>query len=86
MASGSSFIQKNNDTAPTDFYKPEYNTKEWDNIKVPGSWELQGFDAPIYTDVDYPFPPANPPYVPEDYNPVGAYVREFTIPPKDGKE
>ncbi|WP_286845771.1 MULTISPECIES: glycoside hydrolase family 2 TIM barrel-domain containing protein [unclassified Proteiniphilum] len=73
------FYSKNNDTAPTDFYKPEYNTKEWDNIKVPGSWELQGFDAPIYTDVDYPFP-ANPPYVPEDYNPVGAYVREFTIP------
>lgn len=44
-----------------------------------GSWELQGFDSPIYTDVAYPFP-ANPPHVPTDYNPVGAYVREFTVP------
>lgn len=46
---------------------------------MPGSWELQGFDAPIYTDVSYPFP-CNPPYVPADYNPVGAYIHEFTVP------
>ena len=56
-----------------------YNTKRWKDIQVPGSWELQGFDSPIYTDVAYPFP-ANPPHVPTDYNPVGAYVREFTVP------
>lgn len=48
-------------------------------IEVPGSWELQGFDAPIYTDTRYPFP-ANPPYVPADYNPVGIYSRTFTVP------
>lgn len=70
---------KNNDSSPADFYKTGYNTNKWDNIKVPGSWELQGFDAPIYTDVDYPFP-TNPPFVPTDYNPVGSYVREFTVP------
>lgn len=46
---------------------------------MPGSWELQGFDAPIYTDTRYPFP-ANPPYVPQDYNPVGSYVTTFTVP------
>ena len=49
------------------------------SITVPGSWELQGFDAPIYTDTRYPFP-ADPPYVPADYNPVGVYQREFTVP------
>lgn len=48
-------------------------------IEVPGSWELQGFDAPIYTDTRYPFP-ANPPYVPSDYNPVGVYQRMFEVP------
>ena len=69
----------NNDACPTDFHKLGYNTKKWKNIQVPGSWELQGFDAPIYTDTRYPFP-ANPPYVPTDYNPVGAYVREFSVP------
>lgn len=70
---------KNIDACPKDFYKSNYNVKRWKDIQVPGSWELQGFDAPIYTDVKYPFP-ANPPFVPSDYNPVGIYVREFTIP------
>lgn len=29
--------------------------------------------------MSYPFP-ANPPFVPEDYNPVGSYIREFELP------
>ena len=72
-------FSKNNDLCPKDFHKPGFSTRKWGKIEVPGSWELQGFDAPIYTDTRYPFPP-NPPYVPTDYNPVGAYIREFTIP------
>lgn len=70
---------KNFAACPEGFWKPGYNTGKWKNIEVPGSWELQGFDAPIYTDVSYPFTP-NPPLVPTDYNPVGAYIREFTVP------
>ena len=70
---------KNLDEAPKEFWKTSQSTNKWDNIKVPGSWELQGFDAPIYTDVSYPFPP-NPPFVPTDYNPVGSYVTEFNVP------
>ena len=70
---------KNNEACPTDFHRTGYNTRRWSKIEVPGSWELQGFDAPIYTDTRYPFP-ANPPHVPQDYNPVGAYVRDFTVP------
>lgn len=57
----------------------DVNSPDWDKIEVPGSWELQGFDKPIYTDESYPFPP-NPPHVPEDYNPVGVYQRVFSIP------
>ena len=70
---------KNNDACPTDFYQSDYKIDGWKDIEVPGSWEIQGFDAPIYTDTRYPFPP-NPPYVPTDYNPVGAYVHEFAAP------
>lgn len=58
---------------------PDLDISGWNNIEVPGSWELQGFDKPIYTDVSYPFP-ANPPFVPEDYNPVGVYQRNFSVP------
>jgi len=70
---------RNPESCPEGFWKPGYSIRNWKNIQVPGSWELQGFDAPIYTDVSYPFPP-NPPFVPTDYNPVGAYIREFTVP------
>ncbi|GAH60260.1 unnamed protein product, partial [marine sediment metagenome] len=46
---------------------------------VPGNWELQGFGIPMYTNTDYLFP-ANPPHIPHDFNPVGSYRKDFTIP------
>jgi len=70
---------KNPDSRPVSFYEQNYNVSDWSEIKVPGSWELQGFDAPIYTDTRYPFPP-EPPHLPKDYNPVGSYVTTFTVP------
>ena len=74
------FFAKNNDEAPQKFYETGYDVSTWSDIKVPGSWELQKFDAPIYTDTRYPFP-ANPPYVPTSYNPVGSYVCTFDYHP-----
>ena len=70
---------RNQVAAVSDFYRDDYDVSSWSSIRVPGSWELQGFDAPVYTDVSYPFK-ANPPLVPHDYNPVGEYVRTFTVP------
>jgi len=46
-------------------------------ICVPSNWQCQGFDRPIYTNVQYPFP-LDPPRVPAD-NPTGCYVTEFDI-------
>jgi beta-galactosidase len=63
---------------PDGFFKEEYGVDHWTDINVPGNWELQGFGVPIYTDTDYPFP-ADPPYIPHEYNPVGSYRRSFTI-------
>lgn len=71
-------VKKPSQSIP-DFYKAGFDASQWQQIQVPGSWELQGFDAPIYTDVTYPFK-ANPPYVPQDYNPVGHYVHDFQVP------
>ena len=67
---------RNPDSRPADFMAEGYDCTGWSDIEVPGSWELQGFDSPIYTDTRYPFP-ADPPHVPHDYNPVGSYVTEF---------
>jgi len=70
---------------PKYFYKESFNVSSWKEIQVPGSWELQGYGVPIYTDVAYPFP-NNPPYIPHDYNPVGSYRRTFTISKRWEKE
>ena len=48
------------------------------DINVPGHWQLQGYDHPIYTNVKYPFS-CNPPTVP-NANPTGCYERNFQLP------
>lgn len=67
---------------PTDFYKETYDTSGWDDIKVPGNWELQGYGVPIYVNHPYEFKVKNPspPDIPDGYNPVGSYKRTFTLP------
>lgn len=54
------------------------NVTDWDNIEVPGVWQMQGYGRPQYTNIDYPFPiaPPNVSYV----NPTGSYWREFEVP------
>ncbi|RJP71541.1 MAG: DUF4981 domain-containing protein [Ignavibacteriales bacterium] len=66
---------------PKDFYKPEFDIKNWKSITVPSNWELQGYDYPIYVNIPYEFSKnPTPPFVPKDHNPVGSYRRDFTIP------
>ncbi|MEO1049747.1 MAG: glycoside hydrolase family 2 TIM barrel-domain containing protein [Bacteroidota bacterium] len=68
------------DKAPTEFYKQAPTGKEWSKIKVPSNWEIEGHGIPIYTNVQYPFRPVDPPYTPKDNNPVGSYFRTFDVP------
>ena len=59
---------------------------KWAEIPVPSNWEMHGYDHAIYLNIRYPFP-TNPPYIDHDYNPVGSYRREFTIPDAwDGRQ
>lgn len=57
---------------------PAYDTASWGSLKVPGTWTLQGFDKPHYTNVQMPFPDT-PPHAPE-HNPTGLYRRTFALP------
>ncbi|KAJ6070766.1 beta-galactosidase [Penicillium canescens] len=50
----------------------------WDDITVPGMWQLQGHGSPQYTNVSYPFS-VDPPNVPLE-NETGSYFRKFTVP------
>ncbi|MDH1085486.1 beta-galactosidase [Pantoea brenneri] len=45
-------------------------------LSVPANWQMHGYDAPVYTNVQYPIP-VNPPYVPQE-NPTGCYSLTFT--------
>ncbi|GAH74700.1 unnamed protein product, partial [marine sediment metagenome] len=66
---------------PKEFYKPEFNVDDWDNIPVPSNWELQGYGIPIYVNISYEWTSdPQPPQIPHDYNPVGSYRRNFTLP------
>jgi len=62
----------------TGFEQVDYEVSHWDDITVPGHWEMQGWSVPIYLDEEYPFPP-DPPFVPHDYNTVGSYVKTFEL-------
>lgn len=74
---------------PMDFDDSALAGYEWHEIKVPGNWELQGFGVPIYVNARYEFVSVgypvywqkpNPPYVPEEWNPTGTYMRTFDLP------
>ncbi|SDT53541.1 beta-galactosidase [Paenibacillaceae bacterium GAS479] len=66
------------------FYEDSFNHSGWNDIKVPGHWQLQGYDYPQYTNFRYPWETSEPelksPFAPTLYNPVGSYVRTFTVP------
>ena len=49
----------------------------WDTIPVPSCWQLQGYENPNYSNINYPYP-CDPPYVPDD-NPCGVYQRQFEL-------
>ena len=77
------------ETRPVDFFKKDYDVSKWDTIKVPSTWELQGYGTPLYSGWEYPFK-VDPPFVTKEparektsfleRNPVGSYVREFDLP------
>ena len=77
------------ETRPVNFFRKDYDVSKWDTIKVPSTWELQGYGTPLYSGWEYPFK-VDPPFVTKEparektsfleRNPVGSYVREFDLP------
>ncbi|MBL4937114.1 DUF4981 domain-containing protein [Clostridium sp. YIM B02515] len=66
----------------SDFYKLEFDCSCWKDITVPGHIQLQGYDKPQYINTMYPWDGHSflrPPHISEEYNPVGSYVKYFTL-------
>jgi beta-galactosidase len=79
-------LGQNPSEAPEGFWEDGFDTSGWDDIHVPGNWQLQGHDVPIYVNVRN-LCGGPPPKVREDFNPTGCYLREFELPEDwDGKE
>ncbi|MGO5543244.1 glycoside hydrolase family 2 TIM barrel-domain containing protein [Blautia sp. HCP3S3_H10_1] len=57
------------------FFEKDYNTENFDEIRVPSVWQMAEYDTHQYTNIRYPFP-FDPPYVPQDI-PCGAYAHTF---------
>lgn len=77
------------DEQDDNFFATSYSDSHWDNIAVPGDWEMLGYGTPIYSSSGYTFfvdPPRVMGEPKKNYtayverNPTGCYRRTFDLP------
>ena len=74
---------RNYKSAVQGFEKEDYCCYDWDDIHVPAHIQMEGYDAPQYANVQYPWEGHEeiyPGQIPERFNPVASYVKYFTVP------
>ena len=67
---------------PKGFQNTTFNDSNWDDFKIPATWEVNGYGYPVYVNTSYEFDKIikkNPPIVPIKENHVGIYRREITV-------
>ncbi|MDD4225212.1 MAG: glycoside hydrolase family 2 TIM barrel-domain containing protein [Mariniphaga sp.] len=64
---------------PEGFWNPKFDVKDWDEIKVPSNWQMEGYGHPKFRNIALTFE-SNPPFIPDYYNPTGCYKRTFEVP------
>lgn len=82
------YLASGGNAAPSSSYTSNTaSTSDWDDIRVPLSWEMAGYDTPVYTNQGYPFTINQNSWTTNaasnsncDTNPLGIYRRTFTIP------
>nr|WP_296042259.1 glycoside hydrolase family 2 TIM barrel-domain containing protein [uncultured Blautia sp.] len=65
------------------FENTDYSCRDWDDIRVPAHIQMEGYDAPQYANVQYPWEgheDIHPGEIPEHFNPVASYVKYFEVP------
>lgn len=73
-----------------DFWEETYDDNDWDEITVPGSWQMQGYGIPIYTNTVYPFQEDSyhlkPPHIPIEKNSRGCFRTSFQLTENELRE
>lgn len=65
------------------FEKEDYCCFDWEDIHVPAHIQMEGYDAPQYANVQYPWEgheDIHPGEIPQHFNPVASYVKYFAVP------
>ena len=75
------FFANTPEEVPQQFFASDFKDSKWRTISVPSNWEMEGYGDALFRNVAAPFK-ANPPFVPREYNPSGAYRKTFTLPAK----
>ena len=73
----------NNDQVIPGFESAIYSCKAWADIPVPAHIQLEGYGAPQYVNVQYPWDgheQIEVGEIPQDFNPVACYVKYFFLP------
>ena len=73
----------NYSSAIAGFEAEGYDCRGWADIRVPAHIQMEGYDAPQYANIDYPWDGREeiaPGRIPERFNPTASYVRYFNVP------
>ncbi len=75
--------------APVGFEREDVDVSSWDLIRVPAHMQMEGYGAPMYVNVQWPWDghaEIKPGEIPTDFNPVGSYVNYFELPENFAQE
>ncbi|MEV0614380.1 glycoside hydrolase family 2 TIM barrel-domain containing protein [Nonomuraea sp. NPDC050404] len=65
---------------PEGFHTAGHDVSRWPVAKVPHTWQSDFTDHPMFRNITEEVWPDEPPKVPRDVNPTGAYVRQIDVP------
>ncbi len=74
---------RNLDDTVKGFEADDYNCKNWEDIRVPAHIQMEGYDIPVYVNVQYPWDGREQIWageIPASFNPTASYVKYFTLP------
>ncbi len=67
-----------------DFMAADFDCHSWEEIVVPAHLQMEGYGKPHYVNAQYPWEgheEIHPGEIPTAYNPIGQYVKYFSLPP-----